>query len=78
MSPLALGAQRLTMTEILAASAPSDWRPLDPNNALYLELAAGRVVIELAPGFAPLHVANIKALTRAGYFDGPVRRSRTG
>lgn len=58
------------MAEVLAASAPSDWRPLDPENTLYLELAAGRVVIELAPGFAPRHVANIKALAREGYYDG--------
>ena len=57
------------MPEVLAASTPADWRPLDPENTLYLELPRGRVVIELAPGFAPLHVANIKTLTRARYFD---------
>ena len=58
------------MQEVLAASSPADWRPLDPDNTLYVELPAGRVVIELAPGFAPLHVANIKSLARARYFDG--------
>ena len=58
------------MQEVLAASSPADWRPLDPDNTLYVELPAGRVVIELAPGFAPLHVATIKTLTRARYFDG--------
>jgi len=61
---------RPTTTDILKASAPSDWRALDPENTLYLELASGRVVIELAPDFAPHHVANIKALVREGYFDG--------
>lgn len=59
-----------THAGILAASAPADWRPLDPENTLYLELASGRVVIELAPPFAPRHVANVKALAREGYFDG--------
>lgn len=59
-----------TMAEILAASQPSDWRPLDPQNTVYLELASGRVVIELAPAFAPRHVANLRALARSGYFDG--------
>ena len=59
-----------TMAEVLAASQPSDWRPLLPENTLYLELAAGRVVIELAPAFAPRHVANVQALVREGYFDG--------
>jgi peptidylprolyl isomerase len=57
-------------SDVLARSAPSDWRALDPENTLYLELTAGRVVIELAPSFAPGHVANIKALVRAHYFDG--------
>ena len=51
-----------SMAEILAASKPADWRPLDPENTLYIELPSGRVVIELAPGFAPQHVANVKAL----------------
>ena len=59
-----------SMTQVLAASKPSDWRPLDPENTLYMDLPAGRVVIELAPAFAPLHVRNIKKLAKAGYFDG--------
>jgi peptidylprolyl isomerase len=66
----ALAASTPTMTELLAASTPADWRPVDPQNTLYLELAAGRVIIELAPRFAPLHVANIKTLARAHYYDG--------
>jgi cyclophilin family peptidyl-prolyl cis-trans isomerase len=56
--------------DLIKASAPGDWRPLDPDNTLYMELPAGRVVIELAPAFAPRHVHNIKALVRAHYFDG--------
>lgn len=59
-----------TMAAVLGASQPSDWRPLDPENTLYLDLAAGRVVIELAAAFAPHYVANVKALVRSGYFDG--------
>jgi peptidylprolyl isomerase len=59
-----------TYAEVLAAAAPADWRPVDPENTLYLELAAGRVVIELAPAFAPRHVDNVKTLVREGYFDG--------
>jgi len=50
-------------------AAPSPWRTIDPNNTLYMELTGGRVIIELAPQFAPNHVANIKALVRAKYFD---------
>jgi peptidylprolyl isomerase len=59
-----------TAAEVLAASTAADWRALDPQNTLYLELAAGRVVIELMPQFAPNHVANLLALTRGRYFDG--------
>jgi peptidylprolyl isomerase len=58
--------------EIVDGAPPSAWRPLDPELTLYLELPAGRVVIELAPKFAPRHVANVKALARGGYWDGLV------
>ena len=59
-----------SMQEILDAAPASAWRTLDPANTLYLELATGRVVIELAPGFAPAHVANIRTLAKEGYWDG--------
>ena len=56
--------------QILDASPAGDWRRLDPANTLYMELPAGRVVIELAPGFAPAHVANIKTMAKGGFWDG--------
>jgi peptidylprolyl isomerase len=76
----ALGADQLqikprSMSDVIAASKSTDWRGLDPQNTLYVELASGRVVIELAPAFAPHHVANIKALVHEHYFDGlPIYR----
>jgi len=61
--------------EVLESSQPSDWRRPDPVNTLYLDMPGGRVIIELAPRFAPEHVANIKALVREKFFDGlPVGR----
>jgi peptidylprolyl isomerase len=69
LSASALAATHPSMPEVLAAATPADWRSLDPDNTLYVELPGGRVVIELAPRFAPLHVANIKTLIRARYFD---------
>ena len=63
-------AQSKPVADILAASKPQEWRPLDLENTLYLELPAGRVVIELAPDFAPEHARNIKTLVREKYFDG--------
>jgi peptidylprolyl isomerase len=59
-----------SMADILAASPASDWRALDPQDTVYMQLPRGRVIIELAPTFAPHHTANVKTLIREGYFDG--------
>ena len=63
-------SKALTVAEVLAKATSPDWRALDPENTLYMELPSGRVVIELAPDFAPNHVANVKTLAREKYFDG--------
>ena len=61
--------------EVIAASKPEEWRRLDPENTVYMDFPNGRVIIELAPEFAPKHVANIRALSREGYFvNGAVTR----
>ena len=70
MATGAPAAPELTMAEILAASPAIDWRPLDPEYTVYMQLPKGRVIIELAPTFAPNHVANVRTLIREGYFDG--------
>lgn len=49
---------------------PRNWRPVDPENTLYIDTVHGRVVIEMYPEIAPNHVERIKTLTRAGYYDG--------
>ncbi|HWU76815.1 MAG TPA: peptidylprolyl isomerase [Rhodanobacter sp.] len=56
--------------ELLARSTSSEWRTPDPKNLLVMQLSTGRVLIELAPDFTPLHAANIRTLARAHYFDG--------
>ncbi|MFQ5564178.1 MAG: peptidylprolyl isomerase [Parvularculaceae bacterium] len=56
--------------EILAESAPTDWRALDPEFTLYIELERGRVIVALSPALAQGHVAQIKALAREGFYDG--------
>jgi cyclophilin family peptidyl-prolyl cis-trans isomerase len=51
----------------------SDSKPaLDPENTLHLDLKTGRVVIQLLPDIAPMHVAQIKTLVRKGFYDGTV------
>jgi peptidylprolyl isomerase len=62
--------ERPSASEIIKTSKASDWRPLDPANTLYMDLPTGRVVIELAPEFAPQNIANIKTLVKEHYFDG--------
>ena len=42
----------------------------DLENTLYLDLPAGRVVIELTPAVAPVTVARVKELARAHFYDG--------
>jgi peptidylprolyl isomerase len=71
LAPLLLGAAApyLSPDEVLANSPASDWQPLDPANTLYMDLAKGRVVILLAPSFAPKTVANIRQLVMERYFD---------
>ena len=44
----------------------------DPENTLLVELKDGTVTIELLPDVAPLHVARIKELARAGAYDNVV------
>lgn len=43
---------------------------LDLENTLYMDVEAGRVVIEMFPDLAPQHVARIKELTREKFYDG--------
>ena len=42
----------------------------DPENTLILETSRGNATIALRPDLAPKHVARIKELARAGFYDG--------
>jgi peptidylprolyl isomerase len=44
----------------------------DLENTLYMDVPAGRVVIEMRPDLAPETCAQIKALVRRGFYDGIV------
>ena len=71
--PKPMSAPVLSYSELLAQSKPADWRGLDLENTLVMELDTSpvrRLIIELAPNFAPLHAVNIKKLVRDKYFDG--------
>ncbi len=64
-------AKLKTPTEIVAAAPASAWREIAADDLLVIDLRnGGRVVIQLAPQFAPVHVANIRALAKGGWWSG--------
>ncbi len=61
----------LTPNDVVAAAPASAWKAIPADELMVIDLKSGdRVVVQLAPAFAPVHVANIKALARANYWDG--------
>ena len=61
----------LTPNDIVAAAPASAWKTIPADDLMVMDLAnGGRIVVQLAPEFAPVHVANIKALARGRYWDG--------
>src|SRR6185437_1991066 len=61
----------LTPNDIVAQAPASAWKAISPDDLMVIDLKnGGRIVVQLAPAFAPVHVANIKALTRGHYWDG--------
>ncbi len=55
--------------QIIDASPASDWRTPEPANLLVMNLPGGQAIIELAPAFAPQHVANIQTLAHEHFWD---------
>ncbi len=74
MMTAAVLAGTLALAAGLATGAggaqPSAWRPLDPDYTLVIETTKGRVVIEMAPVFAPQSVARVKRLAHEHFYDG--------
>jgi peptidylprolyl isomerase len=64
-------AKRPTPNDIVTAAPASAWKAIPAEDLLVMDLkSGGRVVLQLAPEFAPVHVANIRALARGSYWDG--------
>jgi len=61
----------LTPNDIVANSPGSAWKAIPADELMVIDLrSGGRVVVQLAPAFAPVHVANIQALARSNYWSG--------
>jgi len=60
-----------TPTGIIAESKPAEWNAIAADDLMVIDLKDGkRIVVQLAPLFAPVHVANIRALAKSGYWQG--------
>jgi len=60
-----------TPTSVVAGAKPGEWRAIPADDLMVIDLKSGRrIVVQLAPLFAPVHVANIRALARSGYWQG--------
>jgi len=53
-----------------AAPGPGDWRAPDPNDVMVIDTNKGRIIVEMLPEVAPLHVAQIRALAHENFYDG--------
>ena len=70
LTQTAPAAKPLTPSEIVAQAPASAWKPIAAEDLLVIEYeGGGRTVVQLAPAFAPVHVANIRALAGAGYWN---------
>ena len=59
-----------TPSEIEAAAPASAWVAVAADNLVVFETARGRFYLQLAPEFAPAHVAAVRAAVRRGAFAG--------
>ena len=63
--------KKLTPTDIIDAAPASAWREIPAQDLMVMTLeGGGRVVIQLAPRFAPVHSENIRRMATGGYWRG--------
>jgi cyclophilin family peptidyl-prolyl cis-trans isomerase len=59
------------ISAVALASLPANSQDLDPENTLVITTSEGcKITAGLRPDLAPKHVAQIKKLARAGFYDG--------
>ncbi len=63
--------KKLTPQDVIDAAPAAAWRTIAPGDLLVITLDGGkRVVVQLAPAFAPVHVANIRKMASSPYWQG--------
>ncbi len=56
--------------DVIDQAPAAAWTAVSPDDLVVMTLADGHVVTYALAPFSPVHVANIRALVRQGYFDG--------
>jgi len=62
-SPIVVSAQT-------PPAAVAEWRTIAPENLLVIDSAKGRILVELEPRAAPVHVNRVRTLADSGFYDG--------
>lgn len=52
------------------AAPPSEWRTVPAENLMVIDTTKGRILVEMIPEIAPLHVERMRLLAHNGFFDG--------
>lgn len=64
-------AKPLTPNDVVAASPAGAWKAISADDLLLIVLKnGGQIIVQLAPEFTPVHVANIRAFARSNYWSG--------
>ena len=63
-------AQEAPPIAVPAGVHTSEWRAVAPENLLVIDTSRGRILIEMAPEVAPVHVERMRLLAGRGFFDG--------
>jgi peptidylprolyl isomerase len=53
-----------------ARPGPNDWRTPSPDDLMVIDTNKGRIIVELIPEVAPLHVERYRELTKSHMYDG--------
>ena len=53
-----------------SAPGAADWRIVPADNLLVIDTNRGRILVEMAPEAAPLHVDRMRLLARRAFYDG--------
>jgi peptidylprolyl isomerase len=54
----------------IAPPTAADWRTPDPQNVLVIDTNKGRIIAEMIPEAAPVHVERLRTLAKRKYYDG--------